>query len=379
MVTIPTVDLCREILSRSIGESARRAARPAVGCFPVYTPFELFHAAGTLPVGLLGAGGTLEIAHADARFQSFVCSIAKSTLELGLQKRLGDLSAVAFHSICDVARNLASVFERNFPDLHVEYIHLPQNANVPEAEDYLSAEYRRVLADLERWFECRVLDDDIAASIRLYNATRRKMRALYALRAEEPERLSVAECMLLVRAGTLLPPEEHARLLDRAVDEIRERDAHRMDRVRVVVEGAFCEQPPLGLVEVLEGAGCYVVDDDFLAGWRWFTDDVDESGDPVRALAQAYLAKSRVSSVRHDPEHPRPRDLVARVKKNHAQAVIFLPAKFCEPALFDQVLHRRALDLAGIPHLQVEFEEKMWTFERARGEVETFVESLLFD
>jgi benzoyl-CoA reductase subunit C len=379
VVTIASVDRCREVLGRSIAESAQRAARPAVGCFPVYTPFELFHAAGALPVGLIGAGGTLEIAHADARFQSFVCSIAKSTLELGLQGRLEDLEVAVFHSICDVARNLASVFERNFPDLHVEYIHLPQSADVPEAEEYLAAEYRRVLRDLEAWLGCSVRDEDIRASVRLYNDARRRMRALYALRAEEPERLSAAESLLLVRAGTLIPPEEHARLLDRAVQELRERDVRPMDRVRVVVEGAFCEQPPLGLVEVLEGAGCYVVDDDFLAGWRWFTADVGETGDPVRALARAYLARSRVSSVRHDPARPRPRDLVERVKRSGAQAVIFMPAKFCEPALFDQVLHRRALDAAGIPHLQLEFEEKMWTFERARGEVETFVESLLFD
>jgi hypothetical protein len=27
----------------------------------------------------------------------------------------------------------------------------------------------------------------------------------------------------------------------------------------------------------------------------------------------------------------------------------------------------------------VEFEEKMWTFERTRNEIETFVESMLFE
>jgi len=56
-----------------------------------------------------------------------------------------------------------------------------------------------------------------------------------------------------------------------------------------------------------------------------------------------------------------------------------MPAKFCEPALFDYVIFRRELEKENIPHLLIEFEEKMWTFERTRGEVETFVESLLFD
>jgi benzoyl-CoA reductase subunit C len=132
-------------------------------------------------------------------------------------------------------------------------------------------------------------------------------------------------------------------------------------------------------VDVLESAGCYVVEDDWAAGWRWFRDDVPVEDDPVRSLARAYLRLSRSSSTRHDPARPRQKDLVARVRASGAQAVIFMPAKFCEPALFDYVVHRRELDREGIPHLQVEFEEKMWTFERTRGEVETFVESLLFD
>jgi benzoyl-CoA reductase subunit C len=70
---------------------------------------------------------------------------------------------------------------------------------------------------------------------------------------------------------------------------------------------------------------------------------------------------------------------VDKVRRAGAQAVIFMPAKFCEPALFDYPLFRVALEEAGIPHLVVEFEEKMWTFERTRNELETFVESMLFD
>src|SRR5215471_13432138 len=102
-----------------------------IGCYPVYTPVELIHAAGMLPVGVIGAGNRLEIAHADSRFQSFVCSIVKSTLELGLTSKLDFLDGIVFHSICDPARNLGSVFKRNFPDLMVEYIHFPQNMTSP--------------------------------------------------------------------------------------------------------------------------------------------------------------------------------------------------------------------------------------------------------
>ena len=46
--------------------------------------------------------------------------------------------------------------------------------------------------------------------------------------------------------------------------------------------------------------------------------------------------------------------------------------------LFDYALYRKAFDEQSIPHLYLEFEEKMWLYDRIRTEVETFVESMLF-
>jgi len=147
----------------------------------------------------------------------------------------------------------------------------------------------------------------------------------------------------------------------------------------VVLEGVFCEQPPLGLLEVLEEAGCYVVEDDLLLGWRWFTTDVASDGDPFERLGLAYVNQAVPSSTRHESRQHRSEGLIEKVRRAKADAVVFMPAKFCEPALFDYVLMKQGLERVGIPHLLVEFEEKMWTFERTRNEIETFVESMLFD
>jgi len=149
--------------------------------------------------------------------------------------------------------------------------------------------------------------------------------------------------------------------------------------VRVVIEGSFCEQPPLDAIKLVEQAGCYVVDDDFALGRSWFTSDIATDGDPMRALASAYLDRATYSSVRHDMRQPRWDGLIEKVRRSQADAVLFLIAKFCEPAYFDYVLFKKKLEAAGIPHLLVEFEEKLFTFDRLRSEVETFVESLVFD
>ncbi len=366
-------------LDRVAEWKANHPGSKVIGCYPVYTPVEIIHAGGMLPVGIIGGGNRLEIAHADSRFQSFVCSIVKSTLELGLTEKLNFLDGIVFHSICDPARNLASVFKRNFPRLMVEYIHFPQNMISRHTEDYLAAEYRRIKSSYETLGGRPITDEALRQSIRLFNKQRKLIRDLYNFRMKKPQNLSTVECYVLSRIGTLLPVEEHITILKEAIAAINQRDEKPKDRIKVILEGSFCEQPPLELIEGLEAAGCYILDDDFLQGWRWFFEDISPEGDPIRNLAQAYINKSVFSGVKHDLRKPKSKHLIDKVRETGANAVVILAAKFCEPALFDYALYRQALEREKIPHLYLEFEEKMWIFDRARTEVETFVESMLLD
>jgi len=354
-------------------------AAKAVAYFPVYAPCEVIRAAGMLPVGLSGAGDRLDLQHADARFGSFICSIVKSTLELGLTGRLGPFEGFLFSSICDSARNLCWVMKRNFPDLYADFLHLPQNPSSPAAVDFLVAEYLRLAENLERMGGRRVTDEALSEAIWLYNENRLLIRRLYDLRARAPHLLRAWESYVLIRAGNFLPVEEHTAMLRAALDQLPQRAAKPRDSLRVVIEGSFCEQPPLEIIKLLENAGCYLVDDDFALGQNWFTADVPLNGDPLRALAESYLNRARYSSVRHDFRQPRWEGLADKVRAARADAVIFLIAKFCEPAYFDYPLFKKKLEEIGAPHLALEFEEKMFTFERLRTEVETFVESLVFD
>ena len=43
---------------------------------------------GALPLGILGGGDQLEVIHGDAYYQSYICRIPRSTIELGVTKRL---------------------------------------------------------------------------------------------------------------------------------------------------------------------------------------------------------------------------------------------------------------------------------------------------
>ncbi|MHA1108698.1 MAG: 2-hydroxyacyl-CoA dehydratase, partial [Alphaproteobacteria bacterium] len=74
--------------------------RKVIGFMPVYIPREIIHAAGMLPLGILGGGDNLEVIHGDAYYQSYICRIPRSTIELGISGRLDFVDGMLFPSIC---------------------------------------------------------------------------------------------------------------------------------------------------------------------------------------------------------------------------------------------------------------------------------------
>jgi benzoyl-CoA reductase subunit C len=351
----------------------REAGGKVVGHFQVYFPEELAHAAGLLPVKIRGAA--VEPRRAEARFGSYLCSILKTSLELALSGRL-ELDLFVSHPICDAARNLAAVWGRNvsYP-CHILY--LPQNAASAHAVGYLRGEYDRMRRVLEAVAGRRVGDDELRRSIAVFNENRRLLRRLYAIRRETPWKLAVDEAYVLVALGTVMPREEHNQWLAEILPLVEARPALPQDRMRVVFEGGFCEQPPLDLLRAL-GQTCYVVDDDLLVGLRWIVEDVDPTGDPLEALAAAYLDRSTYSPVQHDPRKPKERMLLERVRAARAEAVVVAAAKMCEPGLDEQVAYTRALTAESIPHFVTEFEERMSSFEHLQIQLETFIENVRF-
>jgi len=147
-------------------------------------------------------------------------------------------------------------------------------------------------------------------------------------------------------------PEDCIPLLEEFLEQVSLRNVRARDGAKVVIEGAFCEQPPIGLLEVIESAGCMVKDDDLMIAWRLFPEDVRLNGDPLGSLADACLKSNIYTSVRHDRDRPRTEGLMRRVADAGAEAGLFAPAKLCEPALLDYVLFRWRLEQAAMPHLK---------------------------
>jgi benzoyl-CoA reductase subunit C len=354
-----------------------RTGRKAIGYMPIYVPREIIHAAGMLPVGIFGGGDQLEVIQGDAYYQSYICRIPRSTVELGLTGKLDCLDGMLFPSICDVIRNLSGMWQIMFKDKYVKYFDLPQNYDDSTGGGFYIHEMSTLKADLEKLSGKAISEDDLKTSIRVYNENRRAVRELYAYRAQKPWQAPTSEVYLVLRAGCVLPPEDHTRLIHEYLQETEKQKRPQRDNARVVLTGSFCEQPPLGLIKSIEMAGCYVVDDDFQLCQSMLLDDVSLEQDPLQALSEAFLHRSAQTSSKYDEKkEDKGRHLLRQVKTRGAEGVIFAAASFCDPALLERPMLLEILAKHKIPYTAFKFAENTGQMAPIREQTGTFADSI---
>ena len=351
--------------------------RKAIGYMPIYVPRELIHAAGMLSVGILGGGDQLEVIQGDAYYQSYICRIPRSTIELGLTGRLDCLDGMLFPSICDVIRNLSGMWQILFKDKYVRYFDVPQNYEDAIGGVFYVQELEVLREDLGKLRGTPITDDELNASIRVYNDNRAAVRDLYNYRAAKPWQAPTSEVYLVLRAGMVLPPEEHTQLVRGYIVAADALPRPKRDNARIVLTGTFCEQPPLGLIKSIEMAGCYIVDDDFMLVTRWLLDDVPADGNPLEELSQAFLHRSASTAAKYDTKREdKGVFLLQQVKTNGAEGVIFAAPSFCDPALLERPMLQDVLAKHNVPCTAFKYSENTGQMAPIREQAGTFADSI---
>ena len=351
--------------------------RKVIGYMPVYVPREIVHAAGMLPLGILGGGADMEVIHGDAFYQSYICRIPRSTIEIAINGKLDFVDGMMFPSICDVIRNLSGIWKLLFKDKYVRYFDAPQNFRLEVGGVFYANELRELRDGLANLGGLEVSDDDIRRSIAVYNENRRWVNKVYDFRSAFPWKAPSAEVYLLMRAGMVLPPEEHTLLMREYLAAAEAANRPMRDNCRVVLTGSFCEQPPLNLIKSLEMSGCYIVDDDFMLVARWLLTDVPTEGDPIENLSRAFLLHSAETAAKYEPDAARKGSyLIDSVRNRKADGVIFAAPSFCDPALLDKPMIISRIEPLGIPYIHIQYAENSSQMQPIREQSGTFADSI---
>jgi benzoyl-CoA reductase subunit C len=299
-------------------------------------------------------------------------------VELGLSGHLDPLDGMLFPSICDVIRNLGGMWRMLFPQKYASYVDLPQNFDPEVGGRFYAGELRRIAQELEKIGARPLRPEALRDAIARENRRRAAIVELDAVRRAEPSRLRASEAYLALRAGAAMTAEEHEGLLRDLARAVAARKARVVDNVRVLVVGAFCEQPPFELIVALEKAGCDIVDDDFQLGLRMIDGEIEarDGEDPVDALTRAFLVRGQDTASRYAGEREKGASLVARARALEVDGVIFAAASFCDPALLDQPMLERALDRASVPHTSFKYAENTGNLGTIREQAGAFSDSV---
>ena len=351
--------------------------RKVVGFMPVYVPRELIHAAGMLPLGILGGGDSLEVIHGDAYYQSYICRIPRSTIELGVTGRLDFVDGMLFPFVCDVIRNLSGIWKIMFPNVYTKFFDTPQNYRADIGGEYYRHELEELREGLGTLAGRTITDDDLQRSIADYNENRRMVEEVYAFRQRQPWQAPASDVYLLMRAGMILPVDEHTRLLRDYLAAAVQENRPKRDNTRIVITGSFCEQPPLNLIKSIEMSGCYIVDDDTMLVNRWLMGSLPTDGDPIANLATAFIENSVETACKYvDREEKKGEFLLNAVKKCGAEGVIFAAPSFCDPALLDRPMLQHRLAEHNVPYIAFKYAENSGQMQPIREQAGTFADSI---
>ena len=340
--------------------------KKVVAVAPVYTPQEIIHSMGMVPMGVWGAD--MELNESKKYYPAFICSIMQSILELGLKGEYDGVSAIIIPSLCDSLKTLGQNWKYAVKDIPFIPMTYPQNRKPAYGVKFTRDGYIRVIRDLEAATGAHFSEFALAESNRIYNEHNAVMREFAEL-ASEAE-ITAAERSDVFKSAWFMLPEEHTAVVKQINEELK-KGPKAEGKVRVLVSGILADSP--NLLKIFDDNVIMVVFDDVAHESRQYKTDIPEMDNPIDALAQKFADMDNCTLL-YDKDKKRVDYIVEQAKKHDAKGVIVLMTKFCDPEEFDYVPIKRACDAAGLMNLNIEVDRQMVNYEQANTMIQAFKE-----
>jgi benzoyl-CoA reductase/2-hydroxyglutaryl-CoA dehydratase subunit BcrC/BadD/HgdB len=318
--------------------------------FCSYTPEEIIHAAGILPVRIFGTG-TVE--KANTHLQSYCCSYAKRALEQGMTSQYD--GAVFVHS-CDTMQRLSDIWFKTIPERFHETVVFP--VAMDKGSTYLEKELERFKMNLEE-YAGKISDNSIKESIKIYNENRKLLKRLYEKRKEG--HIPAIAIDHIMRAAMTMLREEHTKLLKQFLEEV---ELQENSNPHLLIAGSIILDPEI--LNIIEEYGS-IRYDDLCTGSRYLEPVTEIS---LKGIARRYhtmWCPCRAAAPRGDY-------IAEKCKEYSIDGVVLLLQKFCEPHFFEAVHTKNQLKEHGYPCVLFELQDQ--PLEQLRTRIQAFCEML---
>lgn len=357
----------RHTKARELKEKGQRL----MGWMCSYVPEELIHAAGFVPVRIIG--GTEYTSTADAYLYINMCSLVRSALEEAMRGKYSYLDGLVTLNTCDNIRRLYDVWVHYIPPLFSQILSLPRKAT-PEAVKFFHSQLQELKGSLEGLSGKKIHEEDLQKSIKLYNRARKLQREIVESSRDGCGVLSGTDIFVVNLAAGFLPKEEYLTMLEDLSCRLKSAKGVQSDtKIRLLVTGSELDNPDL--FALIESCGGDVVIDDLCTGSKTFWNLVEEDcPDSLEALVRAYLL--RPSCPRMSMPNERREHLRSLIKEFSVQGVVHQSIKFCKLYEEDCITIREEMKTLGVPMLSLSREYVMSGSGQFKTRLEAFLESL---
>lgn len=356
---------------RSVRTAMERTGKKAVGCFPIYTPDELIHAAGAIPVGMWGGPEMGNLS--DRYYQTFCCSVVKANTHQALRGDYDFLSAVLVTAYCDTLKCTIENWKVAVPHLNVIPVVYPQNRKLEAGRQFLIEEFQRIRKELEKALETTITDEAIEESFALYEAYRKAMRTFVDVAGRYPGLIDATARHAIIKAAYFMDKEEYIDKINALTEALEAVPAEEHGQKKIILTGLLVE--PDEFLDLFGENGLVVVADDLAQESRQFRVEAAAEGDALTRMA-GRIADQDGCSFLYDDEKSRGAMLIDLKNKYNADGIVYCQLKFCDPEEFDYPIVKREMEEAGIPLLYIEIEQQMDSVEQLRTRIQTFAEIL---
>ena len=272
----------------------RSAGMPVAGIYCGYAPMEVIRAVGAVPA-ILCAFANKTIHAAEAVLPANLCPLIKSSYGFIITDTcpfFGVSDAVVAETTCDGKKKMFELIAQYKPMFVMD---LPQLPDEREAPSNWAAMITKLQDFLEKTFGTTGTPERIEEEIKATNIKNRLLNRVFAYSARKPPLLTWSEVHELTSLAQVATTADLRPVLQGVFQTLEARDARGIyygtpSSPRVLVTGCPVGGDSAKVYKIIEESGGVVVAVDSCTGMKPFvTDIVENTGNPIAAVAARYL------------------------------------------------------------------------------------------
>jgi benzoyl-CoA reductase/2-hydroxyglutaryl-CoA dehydratase subunit BcrC/BadD/HgdB len=341
-----------------------------IGWMCSYTPEELILAAGFTPIRI--SSNELSSGQSESYLPPNICPYTRNILDRALNADFEALDGVVFTYSCDAMRRLADAWEEQISCKVIYRLDVPRRRDEP-AVRFFCSQLQSMLDALCSESGQRVTQADLAGAIALTNETRHLIKQLSRHRERLGSTFNGSDFFRIVQTSMNGARDKFNGEARKLVSRLENIKSTEKKFPKLLITG--CVVDTSALHEVIEDCGAAIIHEDLCNGLRHFEDSIEESPNPLEAIACRYLFRSPCS--RMVGAKDRLQLLMRLIQTKNVDGVIFHSLKFCDLVQSDLPIIHEYLSKRRIPLLHIDRDYSDSNSGQNRTRLEAFLEMLM--